>query len=135
MSIMSAANFACWYDHHADLLTDTICPASLQNETISFCEAMPQCAGATSSGFKTVLVQPAAQGCHALVQDLEPGTQYSFQVYAINTEGASPASSTGIPSGLLVKCIDKHIAHAPVSTAYCPDNVADDLPLAALLLC
>ena len=112
------------------LFAVTICQAPLQNETRTFCEAMPQCAGATSSGFKTVLVQPAAQGCLAQVQDLEPGTQYSFQVYAINTEGASPASSTGIPSVLLVKCTDKHIAHAPVSTAYCPGNVAVDLPLA-----
>ena len=54
-------------------------------------------AGASTSGFKTVQTQPAVQGCRADVQDLTPGTQYFFQVYAVNSQGASPASSIGQP--------------------------------------
>lgn len=52
-------------------------------------------AGASPSDFRTVLTQVAASGCKANVQDLTPGTQYHFQVYAVNNQGASPASSIG----------------------------------------
>ena len=52
-------------------------------------------AGPSSSEFRTVLTQLAASGCRADVPDLSPGTQYRFQVYAINSQGASPASSIG----------------------------------------
>ena len=51
--------------------------------------------GASTSDFKTVQTQAAAAGCRADVQDLSPGTQYFFQVYAVNSQGASPASSIG----------------------------------------
>ncbi|KAL3147790.1 Fibronectin type III domain-containing protein 3B, variant 2 [Trebouxia sp. C0010 RCD-2024] len=51
--------------------------------------------GASNSGFKTVQTRSATEGCRANVHDLMPGTQYFFQVYAVNNQGASAASGTG----------------------------------------
>ncbi|KAL0040936.1 hypothetical protein WJX79_010532 [Trebouxia sp. C0005] len=50
---------------------------------------------ASASDFRTVQTQAAAAGCRADVLDLTPGTQYRFQVYAVNSQGASPASNIG----------------------------------------
>ena len=84
-----------------------MCDSSLQLHALDAacctecCDAVAA-AGPSALNFKTVLVQPAQQGCHAEVADLEPGTEYSFQVYAVNSQGASPASSTGgFPISLL----------------------------------
>ena len=52
-------------------------------------------AGAAALGFRTVQTQPATLGCRADVHDLTPGTHYTFQVYAVNSQGASPASNLG----------------------------------------
>ena len=52
-------------------------------------------ADASASDFRTVCTQPAGEGCRADVTDLDPGTQYRFQVYAVNSQGASPAGSIG----------------------------------------
>lgn len=56
---------------------------------------MPFHADASASDFRTVCTQPAGEGCRADVTDLDPGTQYRFQVYAVNSQGASPAGSIG----------------------------------------
>ena len=61
-------------------------------------------ADASASDFRTVQTQAAAAGCKADVLDLTPGTQYRFQVYAVNSQGASPASSIGQSHSIAVSC-------------------------------
>ena len=67
-------------------------PVGYQTATYHLCNCI---ADASASDFRTVQTQAAAAGCRADVLDLTPGTQYRFQVYAVNSQGASPASSIG----------------------------------------
>lgn len=91
---------------HASCMMTSCCPCQAGDATAQphSCRQHSPAAGASTSGFKTVQTQPATQGCRADVQDLMPGTQYFFQVYAVNNQGASPASSTGQPMNNSCTC-------------------------------